>query len=234
MKTPVICKVVVTPIDKHWHNKSITVTQGEIMKIIDIDKKPGFVLNKLANANGESIEPDENNTKYKMEDCELAYNTTLTKLDEKKNKKYIIKQLEKLKNVAKQIDDLDPKSNDYDFKIKSLNKMYNYIKNDINLKITPQPDSDLNPLAQEKIQNQQFEEYNQELKIESLKKQVAEATSKRLKLENILKIKQKESDPKLFGGINRIQHAGYHELKESINKVDLNSILLESKSLCKK
>jgi hypothetical protein len=87
LKTPVICKTILSPIDKHWHNKSITVTQGEIMKIIDIDKKPGFILNKLADANGVSVEPDENNTKYKMEDCELAYNTTLTKLDEKKNKK---------------------------------------------------------------------------------------------------------------------------------------------------
>ena len=240
--TPVICKKILSSVDKHWHHMKNVEVYGDIHKIIKEGESsiPGFVLTNLKSSNGISLDPEEYPHKFSMSDCTLAYTTTLEKLDQKKSKRYILKQLEKLKGVATQIDDLDVNSADYDFKLKSLNKIYHYIKDDINNKL-----SDKKPTLEEvKKEEEDIEEFKNEVEINKLKKEVGDLTKKREFLEKVFSKKQKDQKAdslKLIkGGLNNIQHAGslisapfnnYLELKESINKVNLDSILLESKSL---
>jgi hypothetical protein len=242
---PVICKKVVSPIGEHWNNEKNIEIHGDIQKIIKIHDKTGegtnigFLLKNIKSSKGDNLNPEEHDNKYKMDDCKLAFETTLEKLDNKKNKKYILKQFEKLKDIAIQIDKLNTKLPDYEFKLKSLNKIYHNLKDDILDKLTG--DDKKLTLEEMKEDNQKEEEFKQEVEINKLKEDVNKLTSKRLLLEKMVKSKNiedkkdKKEDNIHVGGLNRIQHAGgnYNELKNSINKVDLDSILLESKSLIK-
>jgi septal ring factor EnvC (AmiA/AmiB activator) len=81
-------------------------------------------------------------------------------------------------------------------------------------------------------------ELNKQIEESKLKKDIDELTKKRIALEKMLKKEQGEIHEHV-GGLDRIQRAGsfhpnYFELKENINKVNLDSILLESKSLLQK
>ena len=149
--TPVICKKSISPIDEHWNNQTNIETYGNIEKILknveetdDIYEltdeatngiNPEFILTNLKSKTGISLNPDDTNNRFSMNDCKLAYTVTLEKLEEHKSKAYILKQLEKLKDTAMQIDKLDIESPDYDLRLRSLNKIYQYIKDDINSKI---------------------------------------------------------------------------------------------------
>ena len=251
IQAPVICKKIVTPINEHWHKEKNVEIHGDIEKIIEINesggtKEAGFILTNIKSAAGISLDPNEYPTKFSMNDCNLAYTITLNKLDEKKSKKYILKQLDKLKIVASQIDDLDVNLPDYDFKLKSLSKIYQHIKDDINNKIENKEPS----FEDIKNQEKDLSIFKQEVEINNIKKHNDRLTRKRILLENMHKQRKVESSQKLKGGLNQIQHAGlppntpltfiknnnstYFELKESINKVNLDSILLESKSLIDK
>ena len=145
---------------------------------------------------------------------------------------------QKLKDIAQQIDNLDIKSNDYDYKLKILNKLYDRVKRDIEYKLYNKK------ITKEEIQSEENEtiELNKQIEESKLKKDIDELTKKRIALEKMLRKEQGEINEHI-GGLDRIQRAGfvppimpfnYLELKENINKVNLDSILLESKSLLQK
>ena len=113
-------------------------------------------------------------SKFNKDECKLSYKLAIDTLEEKKNKAYIIKQTQKLKDIAQQIDNLDIKSNDYDYKLKILNKLYDRVKRDIENKLYNKEST------KEEIESDEKEriELNKQIEESKLKKDIDELNDK--------------------------------------------------------
>ena len=238
--SPVMCKQKLSP-DKIWNNKSNEITQGIITDIIEENtnseydsSKISFILKDIKTLKGKSLDSDIHNTKFKKDECKLSYKLAIEKLDEKKNQAYIIKQTQKLKDVAQKIDNLDIKSKDYDYKLNILNKLYDRIKRDIENKLHHKE------LTKEELEEDEKEKNKliKQIQESKLNNEISELNQEKIRLQKLLK-EEVNKEQGHIGGLDRIQRAGfiptnYLDLKENINKVNLDSILLESKSLLRK
>jgi hypothetical protein len=216
---------------------------------------------KMTYENGEEFKDDIHKNKFKLDDCQPGYEIILKQLNEKKNNKFIVKQLQKLKEITKQIDKLNPILPDYELKLRELNRNYDRLKEEIvhflNNQSLPSIDKVKTP-TDKKIDEEQRqqeerkdeverEKLNKKIDLDKLHSNIDKLKQKRLILENSLK----KSNPriyellhpetmvvpgnnKLIGASNVIQRAGYYELKKSINEVNLDTILDESNILLQK
>jgi DNA repair exonuclease SbcCD ATPase subunit len=237
----VTCSPKLTIWQKYWHKLSQKSVAGKITKFTTYKDHLG--RNRI------NIQLDSKEL-FHIENCEPVYNHVLNNLNDTKNAKFIKKQLEKLRYIIHQIDSLNPTKPDYELKLKILNKEYDRIKDETDNLI--KPDSKTKSETKSETNNSiSFEkqiEYDKN--VIQAKEELGKLKLKRAELEEVLKVNSprlnekfdpkttavpynlKNPHPVVIGGHKMIQHAGnYLELKQNINNVSLDTILLESNSL---
>jgi chromosome segregation ATPase len=245
----VICTPKLGMLEKYWHKLSDKSVVGKITKFTTYKDK----------LNRNRIKVEVNNKLYPIEECDPEFKDALEDLNDVKKTKFVRKQLEKLKIIIHQIDSLNPHLRDYDLKLKLLNKEYDHIKNETDKLLHPELHDSENSVDSitESISDSNTEIYkiiNDNKDIELADQELKKLKDKRMELEQVLE----KNNPKLMerlhpertkipfnlihGGHKLIQHAGagfhpgagfnnYLELKQNINNVSLDSILVESRSL---
>jgi len=246
----VICTPKLGLLEKYWHKLSDKSVVGKISKFTTYKDK----------LNRNRIKVEINNKLYPIEECDPEFKDALEDLNDVKKTKFVRKQLEKLKIIIHQIDSLNPHLRDYDLKLKLLNKEYDQIKNETDKLLHPELHDSENSVDSitESISDSNTEIYkliSDNKDIELADQELKKLKDKRMELEQVLE----KNNPKLMerlhpertkipfnlihGGHKLIQHAGYNldagdtgsnnylELKQNINNVSLDSILVESRSL---
>jgi hypothetical protein len=242
----VLCLPKLSIIEKYWHKFSQQSIIGKITKFTTKIDRLGRTRIKVA-LNGK---PEL----YHLENCEPEFEHTLDKLDNIKKSNFVKKLLEKLKMIINQIESLNPSIKDYDIKLKLLSIEYDNIKSEIDklfksdniLEKSSSPSSSPSSIETQTDPESSKLLIQETVELRNNEKELSKLTKKRKELERVLMknnpriieqlYPEKTIIPKnlIHGGHKMIQHAGsinYIQLKETINNVSLDDILLQSKPL---
>ena len=249
--TPIICKKNPSIIERFWNGMKGNSVEGTINKMSL--KRPRlrepFVQVTLSSRKTIEGENANDETKFNINDCENAYHLTLDKMNKKRQNKHIVKQLQKLKQISNEIDELDSKKPDYELKLKLLNRTYERISDETKTLIENR-DNGITTTAtkdptQIAVDEQEEAKLEKKLQISKLEQNVDDLRDKRFELETALKkvnpkyyelihpektdISRLKLGNAVVGGTKMIQRAGY--ITPVDPEINLNVILEESKSL---